>query len=94
MTCRCLCVNMLNMKKASIREIQHNFKAVLEYLKHGEEVFITKRNRIIAKITPEMETERGENDFPDFLARAQRIFPEVKGKAVSSIIEDDRRERH
>jgi prevent-host-death family protein len=82
---------MLNMKKASIREIQHNFKSVLEYLDHGNEILITKRNKVIAKIIP--ATEQKKATLPDFYKRARKSFPETVGQTISEIIDDDRKER-
>ena len=86
-----MCVIMLYMIKASVREIQHNLKAVLKYLDHGDEILITRRNKVIAKIIP--ESEFLEKEMPDFFGRAKTIFPETKGKTITGIITDDRRER-
>ncbi len=82
---------MLYMKKASVREIQHNLKAVLKYLDHGEEILITRRNKVIARIIPEAEYQ--DKEMPDFFSRAKTIFPKTKGKTITGIITDDRRER-
>ena len=79
------------MKKASIGEVQHNFSSLLRYLEQGEEILLTKRNRVIAKISPVLEN--GGVEMPNFYARSKQMFPRKKGKYPSRIILENRNER-
>jgi prevent-host-death family protein len=40
------------MKTASVREVQHNLARVLEMVSRGQEIAVTKRGRVIARIVP------------------------------------------
>lgn len=84
---------MLNMKKASVREIQHHFSDVLRHIEEGEEVYITKRNKIVAKIVPQSDTQNGPAEYPDFVGRAKNICGDSRRKALSDTIIEERKER-
>jgi prevent-host-death family protein len=84
---------MSNMKKATIREVQHNLSKVLELVEDGEEVQVTRRNRIVAKIVPANHGAQ-KPKWPDFAARAEAIWGKrPKGKPASAILTEDREER-
>jgi len=63
---------MHHMKKASIRDLRYRFAAVEELLKEGEEIQITKRRRVIARLLPAKPKRRPRR--PDFLARLKRLY--------------------
>jgi len=88
-----MCVIMYNMRKASIRQIQHHFSDVLRYIEDGEEVFITKRNKVIAKIVPQSDPESADVQYPEFTERAKKIFQNNKNISLSETIIDQRDER-
>lgn len=80
------------MKKATIREVQHNLSAVLRRVEQGEEVQIMRRDRIVARIVPARESTAPE--WPDFAARAKKIWGKrPPGKPVSRIVIEDREDR-
>jgi antitoxin (DNA-binding transcriptional repressor) of toxin-antitoxin stability system len=60
------------MKKASIRDLRYGFKKIERLLRQGEEVQITKRRRVIARLVPE-SAESGA-PMPDFLQRLRAIY--------------------
>jgi antitoxin (DNA-binding transcriptional repressor) of toxin-antitoxin stability system len=63
---------MYHMKTASIRDLRYNFKNIEHLLRQGEEVQITKRRRVIARIVPEKpETPRV---LPDFMGQLRAIY--------------------
>ena len=64
---------------------------VLKYVEQGEEVLITRRKSVVAKIVPPDIVERAE--LPRFFERAQKNFGKIKGKSPSEIILEDREER-
>lgn len=52
--------------KASARDIRYHLKSVMEAVERGEEVLITKRGKVKAKIVPvesRGDLEAGENPF-------------------------------
>ena len=68
--------------KTNIRQLQHHLSEVMRYVEHGEEVLITRRNRVVAKIVPaESQIERA--DWPDFVGRAKAIVKQQRGKPVA-----------
>lgn len=60
------------MKTASVRDLRYDFPKVERMLRQGEEVQITKRKKVIARLVPEQKTEKP--DWPDFIGRMQKIF--------------------
>ena len=63
---------MHHMKKASVRDLRYRFSAVEDLLRDGEEIHITKRKRVIARLLP--PDPAAPAAFPDFLARQKKIF--------------------
>jgi antitoxin (DNA-binding transcriptional repressor) of toxin-antitoxin stability system len=63
---------MYHMKQASVRDLRYNFPAVERMLRQGETIEITKRKRVIGKLSP-VEPE-AKPKLPDFMARLRRIY--------------------
>jgi antitoxin (DNA-binding transcriptional repressor) of toxin-antitoxin stability system len=63
---------MYHMKKASVRDLRYDFKKIERLLHQGEEIHITKRRRVIARLVP--ETTEPAKPIPDFLARLRTIY--------------------
>jgi prevent-host-death family protein len=84
---------MLDMKSASVRDVQHHLSKVLAWVEKGEEVQITRRNKTVAKIVP--VTAQGTRiTLLAFAARARQIWGETPaGKSLSQTVVDDRKER-
>ena len=88
-----LCVIMLDMKTASVREVQHNLNDVLAWVAQGEEVQITRRNKPVAKIAP-IYIETKPVQLPDFAGRSRAIWGDkLDPKPLSAQIIDERIER-
>ena len=62
---------MYHMRKASIRDLRYDFKAIERLLHQGEEIEITKRQRVIARLVPERKLRPR---MPDFMARLKTIY--------------------
>ena len=56
---------MHHMRKATVRDLRYRFSAVEDLLRDGEEVQITKRNRVVARLLP--ATPRAPSHRTDFL---------------------------
>ena len=52
--------------------LRYRFSVVEDALRHGEEIQITKRKRVIARLLP--PEPPGAPVMPDFLARMKKIF--------------------
>lgn len=59
------------MKKASVRDLRYSFKKIERLLHQGEEIQITKRRRVVARLVPEAQAAPR---MPDFLERLRGIY--------------------
>jgi antitoxin (DNA-binding transcriptional repressor) of toxin-antitoxin stability system len=64
------------MKTASVRDLRYDFPKVEAWLKAGEEVRITKRNKVIGRLVADKgeKASTGKAPLPDYAARRKRIF--------------------
>ena len=60
------------MKKVTVGQLRNEFKKIERLLQKGEEIQITKRGRVIARLVP----GNGETpvEMPDFLGRMRAIY--------------------
>jgi antitoxin (DNA-binding transcriptional repressor) of toxin-antitoxin stability system len=80
---------MYHMKKASVRDLRYEFKKIERLLDQGEEVQITKRRRVIARLVP--EKKEAVKEMPDFLARLRTIFGDkVLAVSGAELLSSDR----
>ena len=63
---------MYHMKKATVRDLRYRFREVEDLLREGEEIQITKRKRVIARLAPAKPAAPARR--PDFLARLHKIY--------------------
>ena len=63
---------MYHMTKASVRDLRYEFKKIERLLRQGEEIQITKRRRVIARLVP--ESAEAVKKMPDFRARVRKIY--------------------
>jgi antitoxin (DNA-binding transcriptional repressor) of toxin-antitoxin stability system len=63
---------MYHMRKASVRDLRYRFSVVESLLGEGEEIQITKRKRIIARLLP--IKDKASPKRPDFLARLKKLY--------------------
>jgi antitoxin (DNA-binding transcriptional repressor) of toxin-antitoxin stability system len=63
---------MYHMTKASVRDLRYEFKKIERLLRQGEEIQITKRRRVVARLVP--EGEEAVKKMPDFRARVRKIY--------------------
>ena len=89
-----MCVTMLNMKTATVRDVQHHFGKVLAWVENGEEVQITRRSKTVARLVPSSSASLPPVPLPDFAARASAIWgAQPKGRGLSKAILAEREER-
>jgi antitoxin (DNA-binding transcriptional repressor) of toxin-antitoxin stability system len=71
------------MKTASVQQVPQKWTQILEWVAAGEEVEVTEREKVIARVVPVTQ--------PDFLARAKAIWGEQPpGKPLSELVVDAR----
>ncbi|MGC1163769.1 MAG: hypothetical protein WA881_16810, partial [Candidatus Sulfotelmatobacter sp.] len=80
---------MYHMKKASVRDLRYGFKRIERLLHQGEEVQITKRRRVIARLVP--DGAEAPRKIPDFLARLRAIYGDkVLAVSGAELVSSDR----
>jgi antitoxin (DNA-binding transcriptional repressor) of toxin-antitoxin stability system len=70
------------MKQATVRDLRYRFSALEDLLRDGEEIHITKRKRVIARLLPPEPAAPAA--FSDFLARQKRLFGRKRLKVSGS----------
>jgi antitoxin (DNA-binding transcriptional repressor) of toxin-antitoxin stability system len=79
---------MYHMTTVSVRDLRYDFPRIEALLRQGEEIQITKRRKVIARLVPE-KTERPP--LPDFLGRVREIYgDEMLSVTGAEIISADR----
>ena len=81
--------NMHHMRKASVRDLRYGFSKIERLLRQGEEIQITKRRRVIARLVP--ENRNGVPKMPDFLARLRANYGnKVLAVSGAELLREDR----
>ena len=82
---------MYHMKSVSVRDLRYDFPRVERLLSEGNELQVTKRRKVIARLKPECGTRP---PLPDFLARMRANYGdkvlEVSGADLISADREDR----
>jgi antitoxin (DNA-binding transcriptional repressor) of toxin-antitoxin stability system len=60
------------MRKASVRDLRYRFAVVEELLRDGQELQVTKRGKMIARLLPVNPAAPARR--PNFLARLKKIY--------------------
>ncbi|HME05951.1 MAG TPA: hypothetical protein VKG25_02840 [Bryobacteraceae bacterium] len=60
------------MKQATLRDLRYHFDRIADLLQEGEEIQITKRRRVIARLLPPTPVENPLR--PNFAARLKQIY--------------------
>ena len=77
------------MKKASIRDLRYKFTKIEHLLQQGQEIQITKRRRVIARLIP--EGARSGAPMPEFLKRLRDLYGDkVLEVSGAELIEKER----
>jgi antitoxin (DNA-binding transcriptional repressor) of toxin-antitoxin stability system len=75
---------MYHMRTATVRDLRYNFPEIENQLQEGEEIQITKRKRVIARLVP--EGVKAAPALPDFLARLKDIYGNKKLKVSGAAL--------
>lgn len=74
------------MPSVNIRQLRET-RRLKAWLRAGKTVELRERDRVIARIVPEKQ-EQAPVQWPDFAARAKRIFGDRVLTAVDDLIKD------
>ncbi len=61
------------VKTASVRDLRHHFANLLTWIKEGQEIKITMRRKVIARLVPERPAKKAPIKMPDFAKRLKKI---------------------
>ena len=77
------------MRTVTVRDLRYDFPKVESLLRQGEELRISKRGRVIARLAPEPAARKR----PDFLGRLKAIYGDsVLAVTGAEIVSKDRDE--
>jgi antitoxin (DNA-binding transcriptional repressor) of toxin-antitoxin stability system len=79
------------MRTVSIRDLRYDFKAVEQMLREGEEIKITRRRKVIARLVPEPVQPPAR---PDFLGRMRSIYGDQLLQVTGAEIVREDRDRY
>jgi len=80
---------MSDMKTLSVREAQHGFAAMLDMVAGGEDIQITRRRKVVARVIPATR-QTTKARWPDLMARLRKDFGAKLTPDSASIFEDMR----
>jgi hypothetical protein len=75
------------MPSVNMRQLRDT-KRLKSWLRAGKTVELRERDRLIARIVPEKEAPKQPVEWPDFAARAKKIFGDRVFNIVDDLIED------
>ncbi len=77
------------MKTATVADLRNNFARISRWIEAGEEVEITKRGKKFARLRPEsLRVGEPAVEWPDYMGRLKRIFPNGSGQTTAEEIVD------
>ena len=80
------------MKQATLRDLRYNFDHIATLLQDGEEIQITKRKRVVARLLPPAVPTPVER--PDFMGRLKEIYGDrVMEVSGAQLLEEERSSR-
>ena len=83
---------MSDMRTLSVREAQHGFAAMLDMVAQGEDVEITRRHRVVARVVPATRPKT-RIKWPDIMARLREDFGDRVTADSAPIFDELRGER-
>jgi antitoxin (DNA-binding transcriptional repressor) of toxin-antitoxin stability system len=80
------------MKTASVRLLRQDFAQVLSWIESGEDVAITMRRQVVARLTPWPRKKAAKRPMPDLSARLKKVFGKkvIPDKTVKSILDQNK----
>lgn len=79
------------MKTATVADLRNRFPRVFKWIEEGEQVEVTKRGKVVARLVPAPKLKPSRFKVPDFEAIERRVFgdnPPVFTPEDSAFIHD------
>jgi antitoxin (DNA-binding transcriptional repressor) of toxin-antitoxin stability system len=83
---------MDHMKTATVRDLRYRFPEIEARLREGEEIQISKRNHVIARLVPERPGPR--RPWPNFMVRLQQMYGKKRLKVSGAELLARERDRY
>jgi antitoxin (DNA-binding transcriptional repressor) of toxin-antitoxin stability system len=83
---------MYHMTKASVRDLRYKFPQIEARLRSGEEIQITKRKRVIARLLPVRAS--GRKRMPDFAKMLKEIYGDKVMKTTGAELISEQRGKY
>jgi antitoxin (DNA-binding transcriptional repressor) of toxin-antitoxin stability system len=80
------------MKTATVRDLRNHFSRVSAWIEGGEEVELTKRGKVVARIVP-VQVKATDKSASDYLRRLKRIYGDRVTSDSQALISEGRGER-
>jgi len=85
---------MCHMKVVPISDLRYHFPKLEKLLLSGEEIQITKRGKVIARLVAEPGVDPGSAPLPDFMAGLKEIYgDQICAVTGAEIVSADREGR-
>ena len=83
------------MKTATVRHLRNHYSAVLRWIDAGEEVAISRRGKVVARLVPEKTRRKARVDWRESAALRmdKSMFPLLSVEAVAGLLADNRGHR-
>lgn len=81
------------MKTASIRQVRHDFRTVLDWVEDGEQVQISNRGKVVALLSPPSAVRRlRSRKRTDFAARLRKRDGDrvIAARVMNQILEESK----
>jgi prevent-host-death family protein len=74
------------MKSTTVRELRNNYSKVLKWVSKGEEVEVTRRGKVVAKVVPPVPAAPPEVDWAQSAALNRRPWATALSSEQSAAI--------
>jgi prevent-host-death family protein len=74
---RSMCYTLSHMKTTTVRELRNNYSRVLKWVAKGEEVEVTRRGKIVARVVPPSQVQATQVDWSQSGALTRRGWSTV-----------------
>lgn len=74
------------MRSTTVRELRNNYSKILKWVSKGEEVEVTRRGKVVAKVVPPMPASPSEVDWSKSAALNRKPWSNVLASHESAAI--------
>ena len=82
------------MKTATVRHLRNHYSAVLRWIDAGEEVAISRRGKVVARLVPEPAQKLARVDWTTSAAARmdKSLLPRLSAKAAAAVLAESQGE--